>query len=158
MPLVRDTAIKEIMRRIYGITTNAGYTFSMKRVIRNPKTEPHVEDMPCTNIFESDDFTIKKSQRGATKMPAYGRRFEVWLESWIEATSEGKSSEEIIYFLQALRSALFRDGITLGGLVIEFNEMQTSRIYRPEIGDHVIGIGTLYDVVFVEDFSKSLIP
>lgn len=157
MPLGRDLAIKEIMRRCYTIKTENGFNVSINRVVRNPKTEPHVEDMPLINIFESDDFTIKKSQRGAKVPPAYGRKLEVWLESWIEATKEGKSSEEIIYFLQALRTVLFRDGITLGANVIEFNEMQTSRIYRPDIGDVVIGIGTLYEVVFVEDFSKSLI-
>lgn len=150
----RDDAVVEIMRRLLTINTTNGYDFTINQVIRNPETEPSPERMPITNIFEFPEVTAKGSSRGATQPPNYIKEFQVVLEHWFASATRGETTKDIVKYLKYARKVIFADGITLGRICTEVEETETSRVYRPMIGNNVVGVGQVLRIVFVEDFNN----
>ena len=57
-------------------------------------------------------------------------------------------------FLRSTRQVIFSDGITLGGLASMVTEVEVSRMFRPGISNSVGGIGTVLELIYIEDFSN----
>ena len=150
----RDNIVVEIMRRVLTVTTGNGYDFSVQSVIRNPENEPSPDRMPLTQLFEFPEITLTESSRGASVMPIYKKEFQVVLEHWYQSATRGVTTKDITKYLKYSRQAIFSDGITLGKLCSLIEESEVSRVYRPQIGNNVVGIGQVLKIVFVEDFSK----
>ena len=151
----REELVTEVQRRFAGIKTANGYTLDVNHVFRNPEEEPNPSIMPLVNLFEMPDLLVSQKDRGATKPPIATRELVVVAECWMVATSEGKASKEISQFLKAARVAIFNDGITLGKKgVIGVAEIEVSRVYRPAIGNGVVGIGQVLRIRYLEDYSQ----
>jgi len=150
----RDNVVVEVMRRLLLITTGNGYDFTVNSVIRNPENEPSPDRMPLTNLFEFPEITVGESTRGSSKMPIYKKEFQVVLEHWYASANRGVTTKDITKYLKYSRQTLFSDGNTLGKICSLVEESEISRVYRPQIGNNVVGIGQVLRVVFVEDFSQ----
>ena len=144
--LEREEIIEELQRRMWLVT-------GIKKVARNTKAEPSVDDLPYIGIFELPDVVEEVDTRGATKPPDYRRRMGVMIESFIAASSEGASSQEMFIFVGELKKQLYTGGQTLGGLCA-FREVDYSRVLRPPAGDNTIGIGIALEIVYIEDTTK----
>ncbi len=79
---------------------------------RNPKAEPGVKNLPAIQFFELEDMPEKLSMRG--DFPVYRRHLKVVIESFISATSEASSSQEMGAFLEQVKKALYQSGNSLG--------------------------------------------
>lgn len=150
----RDDILVEVMTRLYAITQANGYTFDISYVFRNPEEEPDPRRMPCINLFELPDVTQTERKRGASLPPVYAKEFTLILEMWYVSSEEGSCSRDIMIFLKHVRTAIFQDGITLGGLASQVTEAEVSRVFRPGIANHVVGLGQVLQFLFLEDFSN----
>jgi len=149
----RESLVIEIQRRLNLIKIANGCTFDISYVFRNPEEEPTPEAMPCTNLFEMQDAVTEERSRG-TRPPLYLRELTIILESWYKSVSTGVASKDILTFLKHMRTAIFSDGVTLGGLSLGISETEVSRIFRPPIGNNVVGIGMVLRIKYLEDFSN----
>ena len=153
--MTRDSIVSEIMRRLLLVKVANGYTFDTRYVFQNPESEPLVESMPCVNLFEFAEITLDHAKnRGASQPPIYTKEFQVVIESWYASSSLGRTSKDITAFLKSNRKAIFSDGITLGRLCSLIQETEVSRVYRPPIGNNVVGIGQVLTIRFIEDFNS----
>jgi hypothetical protein len=150
----RDDAIIEILKRLNSIKTTNGFDFDISLIQRNPEEEPSGDRMPSISLFEFPDVTKSKNRRGANLPPIYDREMSVILELWYKSTSEGQTTRDIMKFLRYVRYVLFSDGVTLGKKVHNIDEEETSRVYRPGIGNFIVGIGMILVVNYLEDFSQ----
>jgi hypothetical protein len=148
----RDEIVVEVQKRLNGITTANGHPFDIAYVFRNPEEEPSVNRMPCINIFEFPDITVDEKQRGGSLKPIYKKEFQVVLEMWYVSASAGETSRDIMTFLKSVREVIFEGGITLGGKAKYVKEEEVSRVYRPGIGNNVVGIGQVLSFQYIEDF------
>lgn len=150
----RSSIVSEVMRRLNTIKIANGYTFDMKYVFQNPEDEPLVETMPCVNLFEFPEITLEQTKnRGASQPPIYTKEFKIVIESWYASASRGNTSKDITTFLKHNRQVLFGDGITLSRLCNLLEESEVSRVYRPAIGNNVVGIGQVLTIRYIEDFN-----
>ena len=149
----RNTIAKEIQKRLVAITTGNGYSYSVTAVLRNPEEEPSPDLMPIITMFELTDRIDEERRLGASRMPAYKRSFQVALELWRKSTTSGLVSQDVLTMLSDVRKVIFADGTTLGGIASHVVELETSRIFRPPIGNYVGGIGILLEIKYTEDFS-----
>lgn len=154
--MIRNEVVVEIIRRLNFITTANGYDFDFILASRNPENEPSPDRMPMTHIFEFPELTVESSKRGASVPPVYKKQFMVVLEHWYHSTNRGSTTPDILKFLRYARKVLFQDGTTLGGVCREVEETELSRIYRPPIGNNVVGVGQVLRVTYVEDFNQFL--
>ena len=150
----RDDIVIEIQARLNLITVGNGHPFDVDYIFRNPDEEPSPEQMPAINIFEMPDITTGGQQRKASDLPVYERQFTVALELWYKSVNPGIVSKDIMTFLKASRQVIFSDGVTLGGLVSMVLEEETSRVFRPDIKNNVVGIGQVLQFTYIEDFSN----
>jgi len=152
--VTRDSIISEVMSRLYQIKTTNGYAFTVKYVFQNPEDEPLVDAMPCINLFEFPEVTLEGTKnRGASSPPIYTKEFKIVLESWYSSATRANTSKDITTFLKYNRKVLFSDGINLGRLCALLEESEVSRVYRPPIGNNVVGIGQVLTIRYVEDFN-----
>ena len=154
--MTRDNIVIEIQRRLNLIKTSNGYTFDINLVERNPEEDPDPSRMPSAAIFEFPDVSvdIPRGRRGASQPPIYAREFTILLELWYRSANEGIVSRDVATFLKHTRQVLFSDGITLNGICNTLEEVETSRVYRPCIGNYIGGIGIVLKAVFIEDFAN----
>lgn len=150
----RDDAIIEILKRLNSIKITNGFDFDLSLIQRNPEEEPSGDRMPSISLFEFPDVTKSKNHRGSNLPPIYDREMSVILELWYKSDSEGETSRDIMKFLRYARYVLFSDGVTLGRKAHNIDEEETSRVYRPGIGNFIVGIGMILVVNYLEDFSK----
>lgn len=142
----RELIIQELWKRLAGVT-------DVRYTARNPKVPPKVEDLPALQFFELGDTVEKVGRRGGTNYPNFHRRLRVVIEAFINPQAEGSSGKELGLFVQNVKKALFTDGSTLGKLC-EIQEVETTRVLRPPVGENIIGIGLVYDLIYVEDVSR----
>jgi hypothetical protein len=152
--MIRDDAVVEIQRRLNRIRIINGYGLNLTFIERNPEEDPDPRRMPMASIFEFPDTTIEIKKRGASVPPAYRREFTILVELWYKSESEGEVSGDISTFVRNVRYALFNDGTTLGRLITGLAEVELSRVYRPGIQNHVVGIGMVLKAHFIEDFNN----
>ena len=150
----RDDIVIEVQRRLNLITTANGHPLDVAYVFRNPEEDPSPERMPCVNIFELPDTTLRQQSRTTKDMPIYEKNFSVVLEMWRASAEEGVVSRDILEFLKSVREVIFSDGETLGRRVAKCIEVEVSRVFRPRIGNHIVGIGQVLEFVYMEEFSK----
>jgi len=151
----RENLVVEIMKRLYSIKTANGYVFDISMVVRNPENEPEIDHMPMTNLFEFPEITIDETKRrGASQPPIYTKEMTIVLEHWYVSASRGETTKDIYKYLSSARKAIFQDGITLGRLCSGVKETEISRVYRPPVGNNVVGIGQVLSIHFVEDFAN----
>ena len=148
----RDIAIIEILKRINSIKIANGFSFDISLIQRNPDEEPSGDYMPSVSVFEFPDVTISKNKRGASIPPVYQREMTVVLELWYRSSSEGETTRDIMTFLEYARYVLFNDGVTLNRKVNNIDEAETTRIYRPGLGNNIVGVGMVLTVEYLEDF------
>ena len=141
--LEREAIIAELWSKLSSVDT-------VVTTSRNSKVPPAIGDLPSIAFFELADTVEKVSSRGASQKPSYRRRFKVVIESYISASSEGAATKELGLFIRKVKQQLYEDGQTLGGLAA-FKEVETSRIFRPPVGEHVIGVGFVIEIVYIED-------
>lgn len=149
----RDNAIIEVLRRLNLIRTANDFDFNVLMIQRNPDEEPSAETMPSISLFEFPDLTKTKGKRGASLPPIYEREVTFVLELWYKSLTEGATTRDIMKFLNYVRTVIFSDGVTLGKLVSNIDEEELTRVYRPGIGNNIVGIGAVYKLQYVEDFS-----
>lgn len=152
--MTRDTAIIEILKRLNSIKIVNGFDFDVSLIQRNPEEEPSGDRMPSISLFEFPDTTKSKNQRGSNQPPIYDREMSTILELWYRSASEGETTRDIMKFLRYVRYVLFSDGVTLGKKVYNIDEEETSRVYRPGIGNNIVGIGMILVINYLEDFSQ----
>ena len=100
----RDGIVVEILRRLNSIKVANGYAFDVNPPLRNPETEPAVDLMPMTNVFEFPETTISETKRrGASQPPIYTKQFSVVMEHWYASTSRGKTTADIYSYLASAR-------------------------------------------------------
>lgn len=141
--LERETIITELWSKLAAVDTVV-YT------ARNSKAPPSLRELPAILFFEMADEVEKVSSRGATAKPSYHRKLRVAIESYITASAEGAATKELGLFIQKVKTKLYEDGQILAGLAA-FKEVETSRIFRPPMGEHVIGVGFVIEIVYIED-------
>lgn len=152
--MLRDSIVIEIQRRLLLIKSANGYSFDLRYVFRNPEDDPNPDLMACTHLFEFPEVTIEKTQsRGAKDKPAYKKEMRVVMEHWYKSASKGATTRDINTYLKAARKILFIDGQTLGRLASFVMEDEVSRVYRPSIGNNVVGIGQVLLLQYIEDFA-----
>jgi hypothetical protein len=111
--------------------------------------------MPMTNVFEFPEISLGEAKRrGASQPPIYTKELTVVMEHWYVSASRGQTTKDVYTYLSSARKAMFSDGITLGRLCSNVEETEVSRIYRPPIGNHVVGIGQVLNFRYVEDFAE----
>lgn len=120
---------------------------------RNPKDPPSIENLPCIQFFELGDVVTKPSRRGATQKPSYQRVLTVVAEVFMVAQTESSASNEMMDMLEKVKSQVYSDGNSLGGLC-EIVELESSRVLRPPIGGPVIGLGIAFEIKYFEDTSN----
>ena len=143
--LERESAIAELWRRMASVP-GVNYT------TRNPKAPPSIDDMPTINIFELEDEVIGKGTRGG--YPIYKRSLPIVLEVFIVGSSESAATKELGLFLQEMRKKLYEGGVNLGRKCAEISETTQTRVLRPPTGEHTVGIGLSFDMIYIEDISK----
>ena len=141
----REIAIAELWNRMASVS-------GVKYTTRNPKAPPSIDDMPTINIFELDDEVVSKSMRGG--YPIYKRRLQIILEAFIVGSSESASTKELGLFLRKMRKKLYEGGVNLGGKCAEISETTQTRVLRPPTGEHTVGIGLSFDMIYIEEISK----
>ena len=137
----REDIMKEILERCWKVS---GVTF----VIRNPKKEPEVGDLPFIGIFELDDNVVESSKRG--KYFIYKRVLEVIIEPFILATSDGAASTELTSFVDLLKKVLYTDGVSLGKRC-EVSEAGSGKVLRPPVDANAIGISLRFKILYIEN-------
>jgi hypothetical protein len=152
--MIRDDAVVEIIRRLNTIQVVNGYEFNFIAASRNPEHEPSPDRMPHTNIFEFPEITLGAHSRGSSIPPSYKKEFQVVLEHWYKSATRGETTKDILTFLTASRKVLFTGGTTLGGICQEVIESEVSRVYRPQVGNHVVGVGQVLTITYIEDFNN----
>lgn len=143
--LEREIAIAELWRRMNSVS-------GVKYTTRNPKAPPSIDDMPTINIFELEDEVVAKTMRGG--YPAYKRSLPIVLEAFITGSSESAATKELGVFLQEMRKKLYEGGTTLGGKCAEITETTQTRVLRPPAGEHTVGIGLTFEMIYIEDISR----
>lgn len=152
--MIRDILVKELQRRLTLIKEVNGDPFDLDFVLRNPETEPDPAFMPTANIFEFPDVTTKAQSRSSTTPPVLSKEFSVAIELWYVSDSEGETTPDIMTFLKLARQKEFSDGITFGKRCSGVREEEVSRVFRPKIGSHIVGIGQVLTFEYMEDFSN----
>lgn len=152
--MIRDDLVKELQRRLTLIKKANGDPFDLNFVLRNPETEPDADRMPAANIFEFPDVTTKAQSRSSSAPPVLTKEFSVAIEIWYVSKSEGETTPDIMVFLKLVRQKEFSDGITLGQRCAEVREDEVSRVFRPKLGSHIVGIGQVLTFEYIEDFSN----
>ncbi len=150
----RELIVRELQSRLNGITIANGYPLTVSYVFRNPEREPSPDRMPCVNMFEMEDSSVDFARRGGSLPPIITKNFRAILEMWLMSTSEGQVSTDVSAFLRSVRQVIFSDGITLGGVASMVTEVEVSRMFRPGISNSVGGIGTVLELIYIEDFSN----
>ena len=151
----RNNVIKEVQRRLNLIKTANGYAFDIANVFRNPDEEPLPDLMPMSNIFELPEKTSKvKIHRGPKILPVYEKELTLIVEHWYLSDKIPETSRDINIFLREVRKVLFSDGSELGGIVNALVEQEVSRVFRPKVGNPMVGVGQVLTASYLEDFSK----
>lgn len=142
--LERERILVELWKRLASVT-------GVQSTGRNPSKEPSVSDLPTIQFFEFPDVVERFDWRGG--YPVYRRRLTVVIEVFIAPSAEGAATAELGNFVKEVKKKLYSDGGTLGGLC-DLKETEMSRIYRPPVGEFVIGVGMTVDIRYVEDTAK----
>lgn len=142
--LKREILVSELFRRI-------GNTEGMVYTARNPISVPSSDDMPVGNLFEFDLDVLKFSISGASAIPTLEVRMPLVLEVFINAEREETATEEFLQFYSEVLKSIFSDGVSLGNKGCLLGLKQMTRILRPEAGTNVIGMGTVFEMTFIED-------
>lgn len=126
----------------------------VQRTARNPKEEPSVTDMPVIQFFELIDRVRSATLRGSQRHPAYKRQLTIAVEAFVTAPTEAAVSQELVSFINALKTKLYEGGNNLGIRGIEFVESESSRVLRPPTGEAVAGLGIVLRITYTEDTGK----
>jgi hypothetical protein len=118
-------------------------------VFRNPKQEPAATDMPVISFFEMEDTVVKQTMRG--NYPIYQREVDVITEVFLQPSSEGSATSELMSFLDEVRKKVFEGGVNLHRSCSEITETKMSRVLRPPTGDFVVGAALFFRVVYVDN-------
>lgn len=137
----RENIISEFWERLYNVS-------GVTRVVRNPTTPVDLSSLPSINILEREDIVTDWTLRG--NMPKYKRRLELAVEAFINGTSEGAATKELMDFVNDIKRAIFADGSSLGGLC-EVRERECSDVAIGAGGEHIRAIGLVFDILYVED-------
>lgn len=143
----REDVITALWGRLAAVT-------GVVRTARNPKEEPSVTDMPIIQFFELPDLVRSATRRGKERHPAYKRQLTVAIESFVQGTTESAVSQELVEFINALKTKLYEGGNTLGIKGVEFVETESSRVLRPPVGEPVAGLGIVIRITYTEDTGK----
>lgn len=141
----REDIMSEIWRRMTLIS-------GVKYTARNPKAEPGKDDFPAIQIIELVDTVQQVSRRG--NFPLYRRLLKLAIELFIEGTSEGAATKELMVFINNFKTELYRGGPTLSGKAVDLVEFDTSQVLRPPVGTHSTGISMVFNITYVEDTGK----
>jgi hypothetical protein len=144
--LERELVVAEIWRRLSLIP-------GIKYHMRNPQAPPKEQDMPCCLIFDMDDVVVQGNGMG-TQAPTYKRALQVVVESFVQGSSEAAASKELMAFVRKLKREIYRGGSNLGKICTYIGEKSAARILNPRVGTNVIGLGIVFEVMYVEDISK----
>jgi hypothetical protein len=149
----RDTAMAEIERRLWTITTTNGYPVTVVSVVRNP--ELPMTRFPCVNVFEMDDEITTRLIGGGRGW--YLRDLEVIIEFWREITVDGRGAIDAKEMKNAVMHALFDDGDDLGGACEAFLEKSMSRVMHPPLGKPVVGMALTATLQYTDErtYTKS---
>ena len=95
---------------------------------------------------------MQETQRGG--YPAYIRRLEVVIDSYIPGTTEESATKELGLFIQEVKKKIYQGGVTLGGKCKSIKEIESSRVLRPPVGENSIGLGLAFNILYVEEIGK----
>lgn len=135
----REAIIQEIVRRLSTVIAT---------VYRNPDRVPTKDELPLITLIELDNSVNEVSTRGGK--PRYKRTQRIVIETFIVGTSDDLASRELLEKHEEVRRSLYADPVALG-LNAVLEETGDSRIYRPESGSHIAGMGTTVLIRYVED-------
>jgi hypothetical protein len=141
----REELMAEVWRRMT-LINGVQYT------ARNPKAEPGKDDFPAIQIIELVDAVQKVSRRGS--FPIYQRLLKLAIELFIEGTSEGAATKELMAFINDFKTELYRGGPTLSGKAVDMVEFDSSQVLRPPVGTHSTGISMVFNITYLEDTGK----
>jgi len=136
----REEIVTELLNRMWTVPT-------VSWVARNPDEPPSIDDLPAIQIFEMPDEAILKGFR--SKFPEYARKLQVVLEFFINASARGAETQELHAFGKELKKKLYEGGANLGNRCV-FVEKEASRVLRPPIEGHVVGIGLVLEIEYIE--------
>lgn len=143
----REVIMRELWRRLALVPT-------VKYTARNSKAEPDEANFPAIQFYELEDQVLPDSpQHFRGGLPAFKRKFRVAIESFISGTTEESATKELYVFIKSVKKEIYR-GDGKMGLKIAVIEVSATRVLRPPVGGHGIGLGLFFDFVYVEDISK----
>jgi len=145
--LKREEIMLEFWKRV-AATTGMNYT------ARNPVSQPSKDDMPVGNIFDFPAKVTKVMGGSRAGIPVVQFTMNVILEVFIVGTNEYESTNEFFTFYTKVLKSIFTDGASLGSLNCSIAIQEMTRIFRPPIGSHTVGMGTVFSVQFFEDFNN----
>lgn len=138
----REAIVQEIEKRMSNVIGN---------VYRNPDSVPTKEDLPLISIVELDNTVNEMDQRGGK--PRYKRTLKLIIEVFILGSSDDLATRELMEKHAQVRRELYADPVALGlNAIVE--EAGDSRIFRPESGSHIAGVGSTILIRYVEDTSQ----
>jgi hypothetical protein len=140
--LRREEIIVEMWRRVLGVN---GVTSK-----RNPETPPRPEDLPAVNLFEWEE---AHDQSWGRDYPTFHNVFPVAVEVIIKGTSEAAANSELAAQVDAVLEALYAKPKFLGKKG-ELIFIRTTRPVSLAGGEHIKGIGLVFNVRYGEDFSE----
>jgi hypothetical protein len=139
--LKREEIIQELLTRL--ASTSGAY------VARNPKKEPDTSEFPYICLVELADMVEDVDHRGG--MPNYKRKIEVVVECFTVSDTDEKSSQDIMSFLESVKSNIYGGSANLGGKCATIIETESSRVLRPPIGSNAAGIGLVFEIRYIEN-------
>jgi hypothetical protein len=138
----REAIVREIEKRMSEVIAN---------VYRNPDHVPSKDDLPMISIIELNCDVDETDQRGGK--PRYKRTLRLVIEVFITGTSDDLATRELMEKHAEVRRELYADPVALGlNAIVE--EAGDSRVFRPESGSHIAGVGTTVLIRYVEDTSQ----
>lgn len=145
--LKRETLMAELVTRVANVTGNA-------LTVRNPANRPSTDNMPLVAIMDFPARVLGTPRGSKTQKPVLKVEFKVVMEVYVAGTTEEDATSELMTFFASVLSAIFTDGCSLGGLGCLITITDFTRVLRPPIGQNAAGIGTLFNIEYVEDFSN----
>ena len=101
------------------------------------------------HLIEMIDNVQKAQNRGGS--PVYMREIQVVVESFVKGSTDALCTKELMAFVQEVKSKVYGAPRGLGKLAHDIFEVQYSRVLRPPSGDHIVGMGIVFNIVYVED-------
>ena len=147
----REHIIQFITERLWELENS----HNIQVVSRDLRAIPNLStsDLPALFLVDLGDDVEKDS---GIPTPNYQRAWRIGIITVIQGTSEDEAPHELAVLQKAIKDVLYADnrqvGTTYKGRI---REKGLSELYFPESGNAVVAQGMEFEILYVEDVSRS---